>query len=177
MRFLASLLCCLALLLGGCTAARPQPDERRSAQPLAPPVRLDSAVRLRLDSVRVRTPRSWLHRAVSTVTQVAAAPARIGKKSTVNYYYAPATVITAGKKATVAAGAGATALTKPRGQTVTGDGNVVTAPVASAASSLTLFGRLKLWATNAGEALLLGLALLLVLAIIYRKRLVPGFPF
>lgn len=53
-----------------------------------------------LDKVLHRTPKPYT---------VAVTPARIGKKSTVNVYLGPATVTTAGKKAQVAAGAGATA--------------------------------------------------------------------
>ena len=180
MRYLLFLLLCLPALLTSCTATKPRPtDERTNAQLVNPPVGLvmDSAVGLRLDHLTVRTPRTWLQKVAAAVGHPPRPATTIGKKSTVNYFYSPATLITAGKKATVAAGDGATALTKPKGQTQVGDGNTATAPVAPAASPLTLFGRLRLWLTNAGEMLLLGLLLLLVLAIVFRKRLVPGFPF
>jgi hypothetical protein len=99
------------LLLSGCATTRPQPDTRLTAEIIPPVICLDTpAVQLRLDSVRVLTPRTWLERAAAKVGLTTRRPTTvIGKKSTINNYYAPATVTTAGKKATVAVGAGAVA--------------------------------------------------------------------
>ena len=182
MRHLLFLLLCLSMLLPSCAGTKPQPTDERAAlalvRPPAAPA-LDTAVRLRLDSLTVLTPRTWLQKVAAGVGHPPRPATVIGKKSTINYFYSPATVISAGKKATVAAGPGATALVKPKGQTQVGDGNTATAPVAPAASTLTFFGRIKRWLTNAGEVVLLGLLLLLLLAIIFRKRLgfTAGFPF
>lgn len=95
-----------------------------------------------LDKVLHRTPKPYT---------VAVAPARIGKKSTVNVYLGQTTVTTAGKKAQVAAGAGAAVVvadkkagpvvladsgakvqvaTAKKGQAAAGEGNTQTKPKA-----------------------------------------------
>lgn len=90
-----------------------------------PPAKLDSIVvephRTLLDKLLGRKPEPYT---------VGAAPVRVGKKSTVNIFHAPATVTTTtlGKKATGAVGAGATATTigKAKGPTAVGDSAIAT---------------------------------------------------
>lgn len=60
---------------------------------------------------------------------------------------------------------------------VAGHHNTATQTAPAAPASGGLFARIGHFFANAGKALLLGLGLLLVLAIVFRKRLVPGFPF
>ena len=199
MRHLFFLLLCLSVLLTGCAATKPQPtDERTLAQLVPVPVRPDStcanATQLpqtaaiktapdkRNEKETAPAPRRGIFsflKAHKNPQETAANATQVPRKcKDCTFYYAPATVITAGKKATVAAGPSATALVKPKGQTQVGDGDTATAPVAAASSTLTFFGKIKLWLANAGEMLLLGLLILLILAFVFRKRLglIAGFP-
>ena len=106
-----ALLIC-ALLLAGCASHRLQPSSQPAAynlvKPIAEPIALPAAPAVHLDSVVLRPHRSLFDKARAAVG-FAPAPAaqfgRIGKKATVNFYYAPATII--GAKATATIGDGA----------------------------------------------------------------------
>ena len=177
MRLFALFFLCLASLLAGCLGLKPGLSPPGDS--IVPMVHDSSAMALRVDSVRVVTPRSWLQKAGARVGihQAAAETGRIGKKSTVSYYFAPATIITAGKKAAVADGDHAVALERPQGQLVQGNDNATSQPVAGAPpSALTIFARIKLFLANAAQVLILVGIALLILAILFRKRLIPGFP-
>ena len=177
MRLFALFFLCLASLLAGCLGLKP--GISAPADALTAVAHDSSAMALRVDSVRVVTPRSWLQKAAGRVGihQATAETGRIGKKSTVSYYFAPATIITAGKKAAVADGDHAVALERPQGQLVQGNDNATSQPVAGAPpSALTIFARIKLFLANAAQVLILVGIALLILAILFRKRLIPGFP-
>jgi hypothetical protein len=114
------LLLAVGLTLASCTTTKPK------APPQAEPIGLDSGPKLDsvvvarppsfLDKVLGRTPKPW-HVAPITAHQ----PINIGRKSTVAMYYGTANVTTAGKKAQVAAGEGATltSIGKAKGTTST----------------------------------------------------------
>ncbi|MGI4971203.1 MAG: hypothetical protein ACRYGH_19835 [Janthinobacterium lividum] len=98
------------LLLGIGLALASCASHKQLVQP-APSAHATSHSELPLDSIVVaRQPNLFdklLRRSAQTDTHVGQLPTKIGKKSTVAYYYGPATVTNAAKKAQVAAGADA----------------------------------------------------------------------
>lgn len=132
----------LCLLLGGCgTHRKLAPAAPPQSEPIGAALPAGDTEFIRTDSdnpaengpsrsnVVVQPGRSLLDKVLGRNPQpytLPAVPAKVGKKSTVNVYYGPATVstTTVAKKATAATaeGATATAIDKAKGPTAIGDG-------------------------------------------------------
>ena len=85
---------CLLLIVAGCAAHRPAPVAPVADVPVSLPPGVDSVV--------VTPHRTLVDKARAVVGLPPAAFTHVGKKATINIYYAPATII--GKKATAAVG-------------------------------------------------------------------------
>ena len=106
---------------------------------------------------------------------------KIGKKSTVNNYYAAAkiTTVTAGKKAgpVVLADSAATVQVATNATAVRGNGNSTTQTANPPAPKPSFFAGIRNFFTGLAHWLLWLLLALLVLAVIFRRRLPVVGPF
>lgn len=197
--FLALLLAfCGGILCSSCRSSQPAPARdlsRAEGTPLGHPVA--EATRGGLDSVVVTPHRSLLDKVLrrepQADTYVGQSTIKAGKKSTINAYYAPATVTstTTGKKGQSTTGDGATStkVEKPNGPTATGAGDAVdntkagqrggaaaTAPGATATATTikppTPWLKYGLWLAGFGGAywLLFGGGGALLLALVRRNK-------
>lgn len=148
-------ICALLLAFCGgilCTSCRTSKPDRAAGTDLTGPyapvvVRPDSLPKHLArtpDSVTVQPHRSLLDKVLCRTPSTSSIKSgqlhKVGKKSTVNYYYGPATVntTTVGKKATAATAEGATAtsIEKPKAPTTTGPGDATDQRGAQASANI-----------------------------------------